>query len=104
MYELKFFVREIFELLYSQNSSDLLGLIQVMIMTFGERPPVYSKQRPDMASSTPYPSQREYCHYILLVLEFFCHFIMVRCISKAEHDCGHKPNDKVSIVGNRLSR
>lgn len=39
------------------NSSDILGLIQVMIMTFGERPPVYSKQRPDMASSTPYPTQ-----------------------------------------------
>jgi len=39
------------------NSSDLLGLIQVMIMTFGERPPVYSKQRPDMVSSTPYPTQ-----------------------------------------------
>jgi ESCRT-I complex subunit TSG101 len=39
------------------NSSDLLGLIQVMIMTFGERPPVYSRQRPDVALPTPYPTQ-----------------------------------------------
>ncbi|PNF38835.1 Tumor susceptibility gene 101 protein [Cryptotermes secundus] len=39
------------------NSSDLLGLIQVMIVTFGEQPPVYAK-RPDMQSSTPYPTQR----------------------------------------------
>lgn len=38
------------------NSSDLLGLIQVMIVTFGEQPPVYAK-RPDMQSSTPYPTQ-----------------------------------------------
>lgn len=39
------------------NSSDILGLIQVMIMTFGDRPPVYAKQRVDTASSTPYPTQ-----------------------------------------------
>jgi len=75
MNELKLIVRVIFKLVYSQNSSDLLGLIQVMIMTFGDRPPVYSKQRPDMAPSTPYPTQREYCHYFLSVLEFFCCFI-----------------------------
>lgn len=86
VYELKFIVSVIFELLYLQNSSDILGLIQVMIMTFGERPPVYAKQRPDMISSTPYPTQREYCHYILSVLEFFCRFIVVRFISKTEHD------------------
>lgn len=38
------------------NSSDLLGLIQVMIVTFGEQPPVYAKL-PDMHSATPYPTQ-----------------------------------------------
>lgn len=96
MFELKFIAREIFKLLYSQNSSDILGLIQVMIMTFGDRPPVYAKQRPDMASSTPYPTQREYCHYILFVLELF--YFITWFVSKTEHDCGHKPNDKVGIV------
>jgi len=80
VYELKFIVRVILGLVYSQNSSDLLGLIQVMIMTFGERPPVYSRQRPDVASSTPYPTQREYCHYIISVLELFCYFI-TWCVS-----------------------
>lgn len=34
-------------------SSDLLGLIQVMIVTFGEHPPVYSKPK----ENTPYPQQ-----------------------------------------------
>lgn len=34
------------------NSSDLLGLIQVMIVTFGEHPPVYSKPK-----EAPYPRQ-----------------------------------------------
>lgn len=34
------------------GSSDLLGLIQVMIVTFGENPPVYSKPK-----ETPYPRQ-----------------------------------------------
>jgi ESCRT-I complex subunit TSG101 len=37
------------------NGSDLLGLIQVMIVTFGEHPPVYSK--PKEASASPYPQQ-----------------------------------------------
>lgn len=36
------------------TSSDLLGLIQVMIVTFGEQPPVYTKSRAE--SSTPYPA------------------------------------------------
>ncbi|GLV33975.1 Tumor susceptibility gene 101 [Carabus blaptoides fortunei] len=35
------------------NSSDILGLIQVMICTFGEQPPVYAKPR------EPYPSPRD---------------------------------------------
>ncbi|XP_070497258.1 tumor susceptibility gene 101 protein [Chironomus tepperi] len=35
------------------NGSDLLGLIQVMIVTFGEHPPVYSKPK----EATPYPTQ-----------------------------------------------
>ena len=40
------------------HSSDLLSLIQIMIVTFGEQPPVYSKPRQDaQPSSTPYPVQ-----------------------------------------------
>lgn len=38
---------------WQPTSSDLLGLIQVMIVTFGEHPPVYSKPK----ESTPYPQQ-----------------------------------------------
>jgi ESCRT-I complex subunit TSG101 len=38
-------------------SSDLLGLIQVMIVTFGEHPPVYSK--PKEPQNTPYPRQQQ---------------------------------------------
>jgi ESCRT-I complex subunit TSG101 len=37
---------------WQPNSSDLLGLIQVMIVTFGEHPPVYSKPK-----EAPYPRQ-----------------------------------------------
>ncbi|XP_074038833.1 tumor susceptibility gene 101 [Leptinotarsa decemlineata] len=37
-----------------QNVSDLLGLIQVLIVTFGEHPPVFAKTRE--SSVTPYPS------------------------------------------------
>ncbi|CRK96015.1 CLUMA_CG009455, isoform A [Clunio marinus] len=37
---------------WQPNSSDLLGLIQVMIVTFGEHPPVYSKPK-----QAPYPGQ-----------------------------------------------
>ncbi|XP_068083372.1 tumor susceptibility gene 101 protein isoform X1 [Anabrus simplex] len=39
------------------NSSDLLTLIQVMIVTFGEQPPVYAKSRSGATSATPYPTQ-----------------------------------------------
>lgn len=38
---------------WKANSSDLLGLIQVMIVTFGEHPPVFAKSKKDI---TPYPS------------------------------------------------
>ncbi|XP_076032755.1 tumor susceptibility gene 101 isoform X3 [Oratosquilla oratoria] len=37
---------------WNPSSSDLMGLIQIMIMTFGEMPPVYSK--PKTASPAPY--------------------------------------------------
>lgn len=37
------------------HSSDLLGLIQVMIITFGDHPPVYSKS--PQPTSAPYPKQ-----------------------------------------------
>ncbi|XP_067001805.2 tumor susceptibility gene 101 protein isoform X4 [Anabrus simplex] len=42
---------------WSHNSSDLLTLIQVMIVTFGEQPPVYAKSRSGATSATPYPTQ-----------------------------------------------
>ncbi|XP_075160459.1 tumor susceptibility gene 101 [Haematobia irritans] len=38
---------------WQPNSSDLLSLIQVMIVTFGEHPPVYSKPKEQVA---PYPT------------------------------------------------
>ncbi|XP_076286690.1 tumor susceptibility gene 101 [Lasioglossum baleicum] len=40
------------------HMSDLLGLIQIMIVSFGEKPPVYTKVKQDtQSSSTPYPVQ-----------------------------------------------
>jgi ESCRT-I complex subunit TSG101 len=43
------------------NTSDLIGLIQVMIVTFGEHPPVYSKPKETSTTTTtnatPYPQQ-----------------------------------------------
>ncbi|EDW94792.1 tumor susceptibility gene 101 protein [Drosophila yakuba] len=39
---------------WQPNSSDLLSLIQVMIVTFGEHPPVYSKPKEQIAA--PYPT------------------------------------------------
>ncbi|KAH0946475.1 hypothetical protein HN011_011045 [Eciton burchellii] len=40
------------------HNSDLLALIQVMIVTFGDQPPVYAKSRSEtQQSSTPYPVQ-----------------------------------------------
>ncbi|XP_033330228.1 tumor susceptibility gene 101 [Megalopta genalis] len=40
------------------HSSDLLSLIQIMIVTFGEKPPVYTKVKQEtQSSSTPYPVQ-----------------------------------------------
>lgn len=50
-------------LFVSQHNSDLLALIQVMIVTFGEQPPVYAKSRAEVQqSSTPYPVQRKYTY------------------------------------------
>ncbi|XP_063240573.1 tumor susceptibility gene 101 protein [Bacillus rossius redtenbacheri] len=40
---------------WSPNSSDLMGLIQVMVVTFGEQPPVYAKSRGSNAMPKPYP-------------------------------------------------
>ncbi|KAB7505427.1 Tumor susceptibility protein [Armadillidium nasatum] len=44
---------------WNSNSSDLLGLIQIMIMTFAEMPPVYAKPKNCSPSQfpTPYPTQ-----------------------------------------------
>ncbi|XP_039486654.2 tumor susceptibility gene 101 protein [Drosophila santomea] len=44
---------------WQPNSSDLLSLIQVMIVTFGEHPPVYSKPKEQIAA--PYPTN-SYMH------------------------------------------
>lgn len=38
---------------WAQGCSDLLGLIQVMIVTFGDQPPVFAKPKD---SGIPYPS------------------------------------------------
>lgn len=44
----------------SQHNSDLLALIEVMIVTFGEQPPVYAKSKMEIQqSTTPYPVQRK---------------------------------------------
>jgi hypothetical protein len=69
MYKIRLIIIEVLSFLYSQASSDLLGLIQVMIVTFGEQPPVYARQRADM-TPTPYPTQREYFLHILSVSKF----------------------------------
>lgn len=48
------------------NSSDLLGLIQVMIVTFGEQPPVFAKRKDDVPYPTygmPTPGQSPYMPY-----------------------------------------
>lgn len=51
----------------SQHNSDLLALIQVMTVTFGEQPPVYAKSKIDVQStSTPYPVQRK-CALLLKI-------------------------------------
>lgn len=42
---------------WNAMQSDLLGLIQVMIVTFGEFPPVYSKPKQLKEQATPYPTQ-----------------------------------------------
>lgn len=48
---------------WNPNSSDLLGLIQVMIIVFGETPPVFSKPQEDSSSGfsaaggAPYPTR-----------------------------------------------
>uniref|UniRef100_A0A1A9V3W5 UEV domain-containing protein n=1 Tax=Glossina austeni TaxID=7395 RepID=A0A1A9V3W5_GLOAU len=44
---------------WQPNSSDLLSLIQVMIVTFGEHPPVYSKPKEQV---TPYPTSCKQFH------------------------------------------
>ncbi|KAI4470658.1 tumor susceptibility protein-related [Holotrichia oblita] len=52
---------------WSQDTSELVGLIQVMIVTFGETPPVFAKSR---NNDMPYPSSQyamqggaSYMHY-----------------------------------------
>lgn len=57
--------------LFYQHSSDLLGLIQVMIVTFGDHPPVYAKS--SQPTTTPYPKQRK----IVFIIIFLCFKISV---------------------------
>ena len=73
-------------LLNFQNSSDLVGLVQMMIMTFSEMPPVYAKpknstaQPPSVATpypATPYPTQpgqccNNYSNYSVCVIHILC--------------------------------
>lgn len=57
---------------FLQTQSDLLGLIQVMICTFGEQPPVYAKPKNETPpQATPYPTQCTY--YLLLNISGFLH-------------------------------
>ncbi|KAF6200495.1 hypothetical protein GE061_004938, partial [Apolygus lucorum] len=44
---------------WNPTTSDILGLIQVMVCAFGEYPPVFSKRRVEQAhqTHTPYPTQ-----------------------------------------------
>uniref|UniRef100_A0A1B6GN30 UEV domain-containing protein n=3 Tax=Cuerna arida TaxID=1464854 RepID=A0A1B6GN30_9HEMI len=42
---------------WTPTQSDMLGLIQVMICTFGEQPPVYAKSKTETPQPTPYPTQ-----------------------------------------------
>ncbi|GIY29682.1 tumor susceptibility gene 101 protein [Caerostris extrusa] len=44
---------------WNSDSSDLLGVIQVMIIVFGEQPPVYAKPKLNSSAytSTPYPAE-----------------------------------------------
>ena len=48
---------------WKNDQSDLLGVIQVMIIVFGESPPVYQKPKnpavPVAADNCPYPRQRK---------------------------------------------
>ena len=45
----------------NDGSSDLLGVIQVMIIVFGESPPVYQRPKTAVAADNcPYPRQREF--------------------------------------------
>lgn len=57
-----------------QNSSDLEGLVQVMIVTFGEQPPVYAKPR---ESNVPYPS----CEYNTSSFIFPKFFFPMMCLN-----------------------
>uniref|UniRef100_A0A0P4VXH4 UEV domain-containing protein n=1 Tax=Scylla olivacea TaxID=85551 RepID=A0A0P4VXH4_SCYOL len=41
---------------WNLNSSDLVGLIQIMIMVFNEMPPVYSKPKTHTTTASPYPT------------------------------------------------
>lgn len=41
---------------WNPNSSDLLGLIQVMIIVFGETPPVYSRPKSEPENITTFPT------------------------------------------------
>jgi ESCRT-I complex subunit TSG101 len=53
---------------WSHTTSDLLGVIQVMIITFSEAPPVYQrpKSSPYASDNSPYPKQRKHIQSITI--------------------------------------
>jgi hypothetical protein len=53
---------------WEADKSDLLGLIQVMTVTFGEYPPVYAKPK---ENSVPYPTQCELTDRIMMKIIHF---------------------------------
>lgn len=56
---------------WTPMQSDLLGLIQVMIVTFGEYPPVYSKPKQPKEQATPYPTRELSYKSLHLILQRF---------------------------------
>lgn len=65
-------------IVWSQSSSDLLGLIQVMIVTFGEMPPVYAKPK---ESVSPYPPQCRSIQFHRIRFQHYNMYFLMLCYS-----------------------
>ena len=77
-------------LCFLQPQADLIGLFQVLIIVFGEDPPVYSKvaapPRPAYPPSTqdanlPYPASGEYSVQSYILLPMFIFQSLLLCVS-----------------------